>query len=86
MFLTVQLFILSTMCLYCWVKWMKHYKIPINFPPGPPAVPFLGVLPFIKVFTTFNLKLLKYMFLILQFIHRETSNQQSWNGKKSMEI
>ena len=38
--------------VYVVLKYLKYHGVPDNFPPGPPCVPFLGVLPFIKVFKT----------------------------------
>ena len=34
---------------YVVLRYLKYHGVPENFPPGPPCVPFLGVLPFIKV-------------------------------------
>ena len=46
--------ILAILLLYCLIKWLKYFRVPENFPPGPPSFPFLGVLPFIKVKFTFH--------------------------------
>ena len=35
--------------VYLFLRFFKYYGVPENFPPGPPSVPFLGVVPFIKV-------------------------------------
>nr|APH81375.1 cytochrome P450 CYP3033A1 [Tigriopus kingsejongensis] len=43
-----QVILLSGMIWYCFLKWLKYYKVPDNFPPGPPSVPLLGVLPFMQ--------------------------------------
>ena len=45
----IQLYILGVLICYCIIKWLKYYKIPPNFPPGPPCIPFLGSVPFIRV-------------------------------------
>ena len=47
--LYLQFCILCLILLYKIIKWWKYYGVPENFPPGPPCVPFLGTLPFIKV-------------------------------------
>ena len=44
-----QGFLLFFLIIYAALRWLKYYGVPENFPPGPPCVPFLGVLPFIKV-------------------------------------
>lgn len=46
--LIFQSFLNFALLLYIGLKWAKYYGIPDNFPPGPPCVPLLGVLPFIK--------------------------------------
>lgn len=45
----LHLVLLFALISYCLLKWLKYRGIPDNFPPGPPAVPILGVLPFIQV-------------------------------------
>ena len=49
MLLIVEFFVFVSLLTYCALKWLKYYKVPNNFPPGPPSVPVLGVLPFIRV-------------------------------------
>ena len=41
-------FLCILLVVYALLKYSKYYGLPENFPPGPPCVPFLGVLPFIK--------------------------------------
>ena len=41
--------LLLILTVYLVFKWLKYYKVPENFPPGPPSAPFVGTLPFIKV-------------------------------------
>jgi hypothetical protein len=44
-----EVLVLTYLLAYLAIKWLKYYKVPEDFPPGPPCVPGLGVLPFIKV-------------------------------------
>ena len=41
-------FLCILLVVYASLKYSKYHGLPENFPPGPPCVPFLGVLPFIK--------------------------------------
>ena len=49
--LALQSLSLTFLVTYSALKWLKYYRFPKNFPPGPPCMPFLGVLPFVKVGT-----------------------------------
>ncbi len=51
MLLALEFVLFVCLVSYCLLKWLKYYGVPEDFPPGPPSVPLLGVLPFIKVST-----------------------------------
>ena len=61
-----QFCILCLVLTYKIIKWWKHYSVPENFPPGPPCVPILGALPFIKVMLDRR--------IILLLLHLEANN------------
>lgn len=44
----IEILSLLLLFVYALLKWLKYYGVPENFPPGPPSVPLLGVLPFIQ--------------------------------------
>ena len=46
---SINFYLLVILCTYIFLKWLKYFRVPHNFPPGPPSVPFLGSVPFIKV-------------------------------------
>ena len=44
----LEILYLGFLVVYCVLKALKYYGVPENFPPGPPAVPLFGVLPFVR--------------------------------------
>ena len=47
--MALQLLLAVILVAYTLVKWSKYHGLPDDFPPGPPTVPFFGVLPFVAV-------------------------------------